>query len=100
MTPEEKGAQLMADMGTGVVGAMSGPSMPSDSAITGALKSVAESFEEYTSDMAGKVTEMANALIDGVKGAISSAISKTPPEMPTPDSITAAIKSTIEGAAP
>ena len=97
-TPEEKGLKLMADMGTTIVGSMSGPSMPSDSALTGAMKSVAEAYEDYTPDMASKVTDMANALISGVKGAIQSAISKTPPEMPTPAAVTAAIKSTIESA--
>lgn len=100
MTPEQKGLQLMADMGTAVVSSMSGPSMPSDSTIIGALKSTAEAFEEYTSAMAEKVTEMANALLDSVKSAIQSAISQDPPEVPSPTDISSAIESTIRNAAP
>lgn len=109
MTPEEaaqfcveaaaKGTQLMTDMGTKIVASMSSPSMPSDSALIGILENTAKTMSDYTEKAASAVTEMANTLLSSVKGAIQSAISKTPPKMPAPTDITAAIKTTIESAA-
>ena len=95
---EEKGLKLMADMGASIVSGMSSPSMPSDLSIKSTLSNVAKTTDDYTEKAASAVQDMANKLLDGVKGAIQSAISKTPPEMPTPAAVTAAIKSTIESA--
>ena len=99
MTPEEKGIQLMADMGT-KISEVAGKTMPSDSAITNALKEVAEAVDDYTEKAAQAVQDMADALLSAVKGAIQVAISKDPPEQPSPESIQAAIYQAILDADP
>ena len=99
MTPEEKGIQLMADMGT-KISKVAGKTMPSDSAIINALKEVAETVDDYTEKAAQAVQDMADALLSAVKEAIQAAISKDPPEQPSPESIQAAIYQAILDADP
>lgn len=99
MTPEEKGIQLMADMGA-KISQIAGKSMPSDSAIINGLKEVAETVEDYTEKAANAVQEMADALLDAVKKPIQEAISKDPPEQPSPASIQDAIYQAILDADP
>lgn len=99
MTPEEKGIQLMADMGA-KISKVAGKIMPSDSAVIDALKEVAETVDDYTEKAAQAVQDMADALLSAVKGAIQTAISKDPPEQPSPESIQAAIHQAILDADP
>lgn len=96
----EKGLQLMADMGTAVVAKMSSPTMPSDTTIKNALMDTAKTVDDYTEQAAEAVKDMANRLLSSVKSAISSAISKDPPEIPKPSDIASAIYTAIQNAAP
>ena len=96
----EKGMRLMADMGAGIVAKMSSPSMPSDTSIKNTLMEVARTIDDYTEQAASAVKEMADRLLGAVKSAISSAISKNPPEMPKPTDIASAIYQAIRNAAP
>lgn len=96
----EKGLKLMADMGAGIVAKMSSPSMPSDSSIKNTLMEVAKKVDDYTKEAASAVKEMADKLLNSVKSAINSAISKDPPEIPKPSDIASSIYQAIKDAAP